>query len=178
LEERCLAMARITSSQRYAAELLADGHSHKEVSEMLDISITTLNRWIRNPDFQSLVDELTVASGLAQKAERIRIAKQVVKQKMQSDRWSKKDLLDWLEFIRDETTEANSAVNINLLVANTFNSLPPESRPAAYLELARSFFKGSGGPGSFGISSQNSPVSDEEGEQNGRSSAGPDGSED
>lgn len=151
-------MARITTVQRLAAELLAEGHSQKAVAEMLQINPQTIARWLRNDSFRSLVDELTVATGIAQKAERLRIAKQVVRQKMLSQNWSKKDLLDWLKYIKEETTEANAAVNINLLIANSFNSLPPEVRPAAYLELARSLFRGSSGPGNLELLNPRGPL--------------------
>jgi len=143
-------MARVTSTQRLAAELLAEGHSQRRVAEMLGLSPHTVARWKRNNDFQALVDELTAATGVAAKAERIRVAKQVVRQKMRSESWSKKDLLDWLRYIKEETAEGSPAVNINLLIANSFNQLPPEQRPAALLELARSLFAGSSGTGQFG----------------------------
>jgi len=143
-------MARVTSTQRLAAELLAEGHNQKRVAEMLSLHPHTITRWKRNNDFQALIDELSAATGAASKAERIRIAKRVVRQKMQSESWSKKDLLDWLRYIREETVEENPAVNVNLLIANSFNQLPPEQRPAAMLELARSLFAGSSGTGQFG----------------------------
>jgi len=139
-------MKRITATQRLAAELLAEGHSQKKVAGMLGLSPHTIARWKRNNDFQALVDELSAATGIASKAERLRIAKRVVHQKMRTESWSKKDLLDWLKYIREETTEESPAVNVNLLIANSFNSLAPEQKPAAFLELAKAVFRSSSGP--------------------------------
>lgn len=147
-------MQRVTTAQRLAAELLAEGHSQRRVAEMMGLAPGTVARWMRSDNFRALVDELTVATGIAAKAERLRIAKQVIRQKMRSEAWSKKDLLDWLKYTREETTEESPAVNINLLVANSFNSLPPEQRPAAYLELAKALFRGSAGPESVDLLSQ------------------------
>lgn len=108
----------------------------------MNLSPHTIARWWRDDAFRNLVDELTVATGIAQKAERLRIAKQVVRQKMMTERWSKKDLLDWLKFAREEMSDSSPVTNVNLLIANSFNNLPPELRPAAYLELAKVLFQG------------------------------------
>lgn len=58
--------------------------------------------------FREEVDRLSVMMGIASRAERLRIAKRVVRQRVKDDGLitSDKDLLDWLKFAQSETDGA------------------------------------------------------------------------
>jgi L-arabinose isomerase len=70
----------------------------------LDINEKTVSRWMQHPDFSAEVDNLTLMMGIASRAERLRIAKRLVKQRVNDERVeSDKDLLDWLKYAQGET---------------------------------------------------------------------------
>jgi len=87
-----------------AAVLLADGFTVKDISEQTGIPVRTIDRWKTNPDFAAEIDRLTQMFGVASKAERMRIAKQIVRQKLAGPRATARDLLDWLKFCQSETS--------------------------------------------------------------------------
>ena len=64
-----------------------------------------------NISFSAEVDRLSVMTGIASKAERLRIVKKIVRQNMNADFISTdKDILDWLKFAQSET----DGINLNL----------------------------------------------------------------
>lgn len=71
----------------------------------MKISDRTLRRWAEHPEFQKKVDEIIADIDIAQKAEHIKIAKKVIQAKMKDvdpEKWTKKDLLEWLQYIGEE----------------------------------------------------------------------------
>lgn len=56
-------------------------------------------------EFSAEVDRLSLMVGIASRAERLRIAKRVIRQMVRDDNyvWTEKDLLDWLKFAQGET---------------------------------------------------------------------------
>lgn len=88
-----------------AAIALADGQTQRAVAKALDISEKTVYRWMKEPEFSAEVDRLTLMMGIASRAERLRIAKRLVRQRVREDEdvESDKDLLDWLKFAQSET---------------------------------------------------------------------------
>jgi DNA-binding transcriptional MerR regulator len=85
------------------AVLLADGFTIKDASEKTGVSTRTIDYWKSNNEFQTEVDRLSHMVGIASKAERMRIVKRIIRQKLESPRATARDLLDWLKFARDET---------------------------------------------------------------------------
>src|SRR5689334_3338666 len=91
-------------TRNQAAILLADGLSQLAVAKAVRRSPRTIYTWLQHPDFSAEVDKLTLMMGIASRAERLRIAKRVVRQRVQDEHVdSDKDLLDWLKFAQSET---------------------------------------------------------------------------
>jgi hypothetical protein len=70
------------------------------------VHIRTVQRWLEDNDFSAEVDRLTLMTGIAARAERLRIAKRVVAQRIRKEDGfvhTKHDLLDWLKFVQGET---------------------------------------------------------------------------
>jgi transposase-like protein len=96
---------RWNQKRTQAALALADGKTQRATAKELDISSKTLYRWLQEPEFDAEVDRLTLMMGIAGRAERLRIAKRIVAQRVRDDVFiqSDKDLLDWLKFAQGET---------------------------------------------------------------------------
>jgi len=96
---------RWTAQKQKAAIALADGQTQRAVSEEVGINGKTLWRWMQDPEFSAEVDRLTLMMGIANRAERLRIAQRVVRQRIAEDGavMSDRDVLDWLKFAQSET---------------------------------------------------------------------------
>lgn len=88
-----------------AALGLAEGKTQQQVADECAIGRRTVVRWLEHPDFAAEVDRLSVMTHIASSAERLRIAKRVVRQIVKDEQKIKtdKDLLDWLKFAQSET---------------------------------------------------------------------------
>lgn len=86
-----------------AAMLLAEGYTHKQVSEKIGKTDKTIYRWLQDIEFSSEVDRLSLMVGIASKADRLRLVKRVIRQKGGVEVSSDKDILDWLKFAQSET---------------------------------------------------------------------------
>lgn len=87
-----------------AATLLAQGFTNREVAEQVGISERTLYRWQTDIEFSAEVDRLSLMLGIAARAERLRMAQRVARQKSSAGLIeTDKDLLDWLKFAQSET---------------------------------------------------------------------------
>jgi predicted ArsR family transcriptional regulator len=95
---------RWTEKPTKAAILLADGHTQKQVAEAVGVTDRAVRLWLDKPEFSAEVDRLTLMMGIAGRAERLRIAKRLVRQRVDDEHIeSDKDLLDWLKFAQSET---------------------------------------------------------------------------
>lgn len=94
-----------TEKATRAALALAAGKTRKEAAEEADVTDRTVYRWLDEPLFSEEVDRLSVMTDIASRAERLRIAKRVVRQMVKDDETIKteRDLLDWLKFAQSET---------------------------------------------------------------------------
>lgn len=94
-----------TAKRNQAAALLADGYTQVATAETVGVNRKTIERWRNHPDFAAEVDRLSLMTDIASRAERLRIAKRVARQKVQADGTlnTEKDLLDWLKFAQGET---------------------------------------------------------------------------
>ncbi len=93
------------SDKRSQAALgLAEGKTQVQVAEECDIDRKTIQRWLQHPEFGAEVDRLSLMVGIAGRAERLRIAKRVIRQLVNDDGIkTEKDLLEWLKFAQSET---------------------------------------------------------------------------
>lgn len=88
-----------------AAIALANGATRDEAAQAAGVSVRTVYLWLENDEFDAEVDRLSLMTDIAGKAERLRIAKRVIRQKINEDGVydTDRDLLDWLKFAQSET---------------------------------------------------------------------------
>lgn len=87
-----------------AAIALAEGRTEQEIADTLELERKTLWNWKQVPEFAAEVDRLSLMVNIAGRAERLRIAMRVARQKVRDDGVdTDKDLLDWLKFAQSET---------------------------------------------------------------------------
>jgi ParB-like chromosome segregation protein Spo0J len=93
-----------TARREAAALALATGHTEEDTAEIIGISRSTVSRWKRKLEFAQEVDRLSLMADIAGRAQRLRIAMRVVRDKMPDGVPSTdRDLLDWLKFAQSET---------------------------------------------------------------------------
>jgi hypothetical protein len=96
-----------TDKSNRAALALAAGKTRKDAAEDAAISERTLYNWLEVPEFSAEVDRLSLMTEIASRAERLRIAKRVVRQMIKDDQIkTDRDILDWLKFAQSETDGA------------------------------------------------------------------------
>ena len=103
-----MAHFRWTVKRERAALALAQGHTETEAAEGSGVARRTISRWKRDIEFATEVDRLSLMTGIASRAERLRIAMKVARQKTREDGRLRtgRDLLDWLKFAQSETDGA------------------------------------------------------------------------
>lgn len=89
-----------TQKATNAALALADGRTQQEAADIAGVNERTVRRWLHLPEFSTEVDRLTLITGIARKAERLKIAKRMARQ---LNDVTEKDLLDWLKYAQSET---------------------------------------------------------------------------
>ena len=93
-----------TTEKSRAALGLAEGYTYKQVGAMIGKTDKTIQRWMADMEFSAEVDRLTLMVGIASRAERLRLAKRVIRQQDHAGMLvTDKDLLDWLKFAQSET---------------------------------------------------------------------------
>jgi hypothetical protein len=92
-----------TTKAQNAAFALADGYTREEAAAISGIGERTLYRWLNLPEFSEEVDRLVFLTGIARKAERLKITKRIARNLGNT---TEKDLLDWLKFAQSETDGA------------------------------------------------------------------------
>lgn len=94
-----------TSKRKEAALSLGSGYTERETAASVGVSKSSISRWKRHPDFAAEVDRLSLMVDIASRAERLRIAMRLARQKVHDDGTvdSDRDLLDWLKFAQSET---------------------------------------------------------------------------
>jgi len=97
-----------TPKRRAVALALAEGHTIEEASRLARVTERTIYNWKRKLEFEVEIDRLSLMTDIASRAERLRIAMQVARQKVCEDGNfdTNKDLLDWLKFAQSETDGA------------------------------------------------------------------------
>lgn len=121
---------RWSTTREKAALALAGGKTQREAAEESGCGERTIRTWLTIPEFAEEVDRLTLMTGIAQKAERLRTAKRMIAKIGDN---TEKDLLDWLKYAQSETD------GIRLDLAQLLTSLTTDGE-----ELADSGSTGSG----------------------------------
>lgn len=87
-----------------AALALAEGKTQREAAEIAEVTDRTIRNWVAEPEFAAEVDRLSLMVHVSSRAERLRIAMRVVRQKVREEKIdTDKDLLEWLKFAQSET---------------------------------------------------------------------------
>ncbi len=87
-----------------AAVALAEGRTQQDIAAELGITDRTIRNWLDCQEFAEEVDRLSLMIGVANRAERLRLANRVIRQKtVGNEIETDKDLLDWLKFAQSET---------------------------------------------------------------------------
>ena len=96
----------MVSKRTKAAFALAEGQSQQAVAEAIGVCRKTICNWLCVTEFVAEVDRLSTIIDVSSRAERLRIAMRVVRQKVRADGTpeTEKDLLDWLKYAQSETT--------------------------------------------------------------------------
>lgn len=94
-----------TPARSSAAIALAQGMTQKQAAAEAEVTDRTIRDWLRLPEFAAEVDRLSLMVGIASRAERLRLAQRVIRQKTAEDGTlsTKADVLDWLKFAQSET---------------------------------------------------------------------------
>jgi hypothetical protein len=95
------------SEKRHKAALaLAEGQSQQAVAEAIGVCRKTICNWLCVTAFAAEVDRLSCMIDIASRAERLRMAMRVVRQKVRADGTveTDRDVLDWLKYAQSETT--------------------------------------------------------------------------
>lgn len=116
-----------TAEKSQAALLLAEGYTYQQVGDEIEKSSKTIQRWMADMEFSCEVDRLSLMVGIASKAERLRLAKRVIRQKLEANGTpiSDKDFLDWLKFAQSETD------GVKLDIASLFAAIGQDDAPMA-----------------------------------------------
>jgi hypothetical protein len=100
-----------TPSRSAAAIELAQGKTKAEVANIAGVNERTIFKWLDCPEFGAEVDRLSMMIGIASRAERLRIANRVIREKIRGELVkTDKDILDWIKFAQSET----DGINLNL----------------------------------------------------------------
>ena len=84
--------------------MLAEGKSITLVAKEIGCSADTIDAWRGAPEFAAEVDRLTLMTGIALPAHRMRIIKAAIDQRIAEDGTvlSKKDILEWMKLANEE----------------------------------------------------------------------------
>jgi hypothetical protein len=85
-----------TQKATNAALALADGRTQQEAADISGVNERTIRRWLTLPEFSHEVDRLALITTLARKAQRVMLAKRMIRRIGET---TEKDLLDWLKYI-------------------------------------------------------------------------------
>jgi len=94
-----------TEQRSTAAVALASGKTKIAAATEANVAEKTIYEWLKEPEFLAEVDRLSLMVDVASRAERLRLAMRVVRQKILEDGTlsTRADLLDWLKFAQSET---------------------------------------------------------------------------
>ena len=100
-----------TSKRSDAALALSMGKTEEETAQEVGVARSSITRWKKEIEFAVEVDRLTLMTGIASKAERLRLAKKMIAKQLEKEVPTEKDLLDWVKYAQSET----DGVKLNLI---------------------------------------------------------------
>ena len=112
-----------TEERNKAAVGLAEGRTQQDIAAELDITDRTIRNWLDVQEFAEEVDRLSLMIGVANRAERLRLANRVIRENTRGNRiQTEKDVLDWLKFAQSETDGVK--LDLSKLAALAANEAP------------------------------------------------------
>jgi hypothetical protein len=98
-----MAVFKWNKKKSEVAILLADGYTITEISQKTGVPERTIYNWKKDIDFQTEVDRLSLMVGIANKGERLRLAKKIIRELIGKQHPTQKDLLEWVKYAQSET---------------------------------------------------------------------------
>lgn len=92
-----------TKKKGEVAVLLADGFTIAETSKKTGVPTRTIDYWKSSIEFQTEIDRLSLMVGIANKGERLRLAKKIIRDLILKQHPTQKDLLEWVKYAQSET---------------------------------------------------------------------------
>jgi len=93
-----------TDERCKAAVALAEGKTQEETAAEINVTDRTIRNWLADERFAAEVDRLSLMVGIASRAERLRLANRIIRQKVKGGiAETEKDLLDWVKYAQSET---------------------------------------------------------------------------
>jgi hypothetical protein len=119
-----------TAARQKVAYALAEGYSRAEAAEHAGVSERYVYQCLAIEDFSREVDRLSLMVGIATRAERLRLAQRVIRQKVteEGELMTDKDLLDWLKFAQGETDGIKLDLTSLLFAAESQDAAPLAGR--------------------------------------------------
>ena len=99
MDDPKMSLYRWTPKKEKAAIMLSSGDTINEVAASVGVSEKTIDRWKRDIEFSQEVDRLSLMVGVANRAERLRMAKRIVKKLAEKQNPTHQDLLEWLKIL-------------------------------------------------------------------------------
>ena len=91
------------TKKQKAAIYLADGFTVAESAKEAGVSEREVYRWKKDIEFQTEVDRLSLMVGIANRGERLRLAKKIIRDLIGKQHPTQKDLLEWVKYAQSET---------------------------------------------------------------------------
>ncbi len=116
-----------TPKKNAAAVALAEGKTQLVVADEVGVTDRTIRNWLAEGEFSAEVDRLSLMVGIASRAERLRLAKRVIRSLTDEhgNLATEKDALEWLKFAQSETD------GIKLDIAKVAAALSEDETPVA-----------------------------------------------
>jgi transposase-like protein len=104
--------------QRIAAYALSIGASQEEAAGVAGVHRSTLSRWLRHPgrgiEFRRYISQLALLTGMAQRGERVRQAKELARRRFAKELQEPSKRHTWLDYARFVADETASMAPVEL----------------------------------------------------------------
>ena len=120
------------AKKQKAAISLAEGQTQQAAGDIAGVTRKTIYRWLQEPEFSEEVDRLTLTSGVALKAERIRLVKRIIAARVEKSiketnyMLSKADTLDILKYLQGETEAQRIEGDFSQSIVIEYADIGPE----------------------------------------------------
>lgn len=108
---------------KVAGAMAKGDRTQNQIATEFGITPRTIQRWAEHPEFQRQIDEIIQDIDIAQKSERIKIAKKEIKRilkklELNEDRPTSRDLVALLKYVGEEIGDYTESKTIKLIWAD------------------------------------------------------------